>query len=118
MYAAPPLVASASVAIPGAGTSTVTIVAAPGVGFAIRLVGCQVSISRAAGANGDLDIRSGGVAIVRGGFPAGASPMTPPIPEPGIETNENVLLQGAVTSTAAAGTAFFLVYYFLDPLSP
>lgn len=118
-YIRPPLTVAASAAIPGAGSTTLTILAAPGVGFAIRVVGAQISVNRAAGAVCDCTLRdASGVAIglANGLNVAGGSFAPIDIPEPGIQATANNAVQLVGTSTAGAGTFAALIYYYIDPV--
>jgi hypothetical protein len=117
MYLQPPNVATVSIAAV-VGTAVAIIVAAPGVGFALRLVGCQLGLNRAAGGNVDLEIRDGATRIVMNyGVSQGAGgdlTIAPPIPEPGLQLTPNTAMNFAVISSAATGTGFVVVYYYTD----
>lgn len=117
MYGDPPQVASASAALAVASTNT-TIVAAPGAGFTIRLVGTQLSIGRTATGIADLVLTdgAGGAALVdgRGLSVAGLPEVPPDIPEPGISLTENTALVCNHIATIAAGSMRAIVYYFID----
>lgn len=120
MYQKPPFVASASVAAV-VGTATVAVVAAPGAGLRIRLVGCQIGSNRAAGTTCDVELRDGATPIVRNyGILAGGmgAMLAAPIPEPGIPLAEDTALNFSIISSAAASsTAACIVYYYIDDIS-
>jgi len=116
-YGAPPLVANASAAIPAAGSTTVAVVAAPGVGFAIRVVGAQICVNRASGAVCDCVLNDAGGGSILRGFGlnvAGSSCVTPPVVEPGLQLTENQALNLVGTSTAGVGTFSCTVHYYID----
>lgn len=102
-----------------AGTASVAIIPAPGVGFAIRLTGGHFGIGRAAGARMDFSLTSGIFGLRLGSLFADAASSTSPIviPFPGIQLPENTALNFNVVSTAATGSGLCTVFYFIDDVS-
>lgn len=117
-YTKPPLIASLDINI-AAGNTTGTIIAAPGVGLRIRLVGGQVHINRASTAGVNLYLRNGAAGTIiwhhSGAIMAGSSGGPILVPEPGIVLSDNTLLQGETNNgSAASSNAKFLVYYYVE----
>lgn len=115
MYARPPLTSSVSLAAI-AGTANSVFIAAPGAGFAIRLVGGHVGCSRAAGTALDLLLVCGTFTMRLGSFhQAGGTSSSPlVIPEPGVLMPTNTGVTFTVISTAATGSGTCTAYYFVD----
>jgi hypothetical protein len=116
MYAKPPLVALLSLANVVGSTSGV-IIAAPGVGFAIRVVHVEIGISRLTTGIVDARVTAPSLGNFANGWGLslnGISNVYPPIPEPGIQAGDNEAISLATTSTAAPGSTVATVYYFID----
>jgi hypothetical protein len=119
-YSRPPLIVDTSVASV-AGTATATVVAAPGVGFAIRVVGFILGINRSTTGIADLVLRAATTTSFRIGLAnglsvGGMSNVTKQIAEPGVQLPANEALQLVDTNTAATGSAAAMVEYYIDPV--
>lgn len=120
MYVTPPSVADAFVNLI-VGTATVNVIASPGPGQAIRVVGGQLGVIRTSTGITDLslkDVASGSVlARLDGASVTGTSAMQLDIPEPGIQLTANSALQLSTTSTAATGQGTATIYYYIDTVN-
>ena len=120
VYTSPPLVASLDINI-AAGNTTGTIIAAPGAGIRIRVVGGQCYINRASTASVNLFLRNGAAGTIfwqhNGCIMAGSPGSDVIIPYPGFPLSDNTLLQGETNNgSAASSNAKFLVYYHLEQI--
>jgi hypothetical protein len=102
-----------------AGTATAIAIPAPGATQRIRIVGVHLGINRQAGAAiVDVLITDGAggntVANARGLSLTGNSWIDITIPGPGIVLTLATACILSATSTAATGSAFCTVYYFID----
>ena len=117
-YSVPPAVASVSSAAHIVGTVNTLVIAAPGVGNTIRLVGLHVKINRNSGAAIVDENISGGVQVASVCLSlAGVSAIDINIPPPGIQLGNNQALNLASVSTVAAGLSTITAYYFIDNIS-
>ena len=116
MYNQPPLVASDPGTALAAGNVTTTLVAAPGAGFAIRVVGVNAGINRLS--TGIVDVTVNGVPWRCLGLQlTGRSGDQWTLPEPGVQLAANTALSVTYSSSAAAGTGFAVVLYYIDSVS-
>lgn len=114
----PTIAASGTVLV--VGNVTASVIPAPGPGFAIRLVGGQMSITRLATGIVDAavtDSTGRNIWIMRGLQTSGMSGAPLILPEPGIQLGENLGVTVSWTSTAAAGSGTSVLYYHIDQLS-
>ena len=112
-------IVSTAPALP-AGARTDTVLAAPGVNFAYRIIGCHFGINRAATGIVDLVLQDGSpltIAVAMGLSIAGVPNFDVSIPEPGLQCNTNQPLQISLSSSAAAGSYRLVVYYFVDQIT-
>lgn len=118
-YANPPGVAAVSIALI-AGAANGTLIPPPGINVGLRIVALNVSINRLAtgivdvtisDGNGNILLRSLGMQLT------GTSTVVFTLPEPGFQVLANTPLNISTNSTAAAGTATAVAYYFFDSLA-
>lgn len=118
-YRTQPIAATGGLAVP-AGAGSVTIVAAPGLGFRLRLVAGYVSVSRLTGLC-DVTLEDLPIATVVmrqvGLAPAGNPALPIELPEPGISFPENHGIQAVLNGSAAGGTFNATLFYFLDAIT-
>lgn len=105
-----------------AGTASVVVLPALGTGLRYRCIGGQWGINRlAAAVNADIFIRdtvSGlNIASLRGLSLAGVPSGPLIIPEPGLTLGDNSALTLIAISSAAAGSAFLILYFYIDALN-
>jgi hypothetical protein len=123
MYTTIPQTAVVSIALI-VGGANIVIIPAQGPLFAIRVVGCQLSVDRTSAGITDLDLHDNnlpglGGQIVRGSIGVGGTRcIIPFIPEPGIQISVNTSLVLETTSTSNTGNGIALVYYFIDQVGP
>lgn len=118
-YSRPPLVVQGFTIPHIDGTINTVILAAPGAGFAYRIVAIAVGINRtSAGALVEETYSSIGSAapVWRTGALGltGTSHVEKLVPGPGIQLPENEGLNLASQSSAAAGVTIYTVNYFID----
>lgn len=117
-YREPPTIATASLGIV-AGNSSVTVIPAPGAGFALRVAFVNVSINRSSAGISDLTFADGlGNIIFRalGMQLSGISTLAFAYPEPGVQLNTNQTLALSATGSAV-GTAACVVGYYSDQVA-
>lgn len=102
-----------------AGTATVTVQPAPGVGQRLRLVGSHITVNRGAPAAGvDCTLRyiTSGTVLQRAQAlsPAGTSYAEMELAGPGYQGPDNDGIELAAASGAAGGSAFAVIYFYFD----
>lgn len=120
-YNLPALVAVVAPASVIAVTNT-TVIAAPGAGFAIRVVTAHLHQNRQCTGLADMQLQDGvgGIAFHHeAGLNAAAGGRSEPfiIPYPGFQLTVNTLLNLSHNSSVAAGNLVCVVYYFIDSVT-
>lgn len=118
-YAFPPLVATITPALALVATNT-NVVAAPGAGQRIRLVGGSLGANRSITGIAELAFTDGigGTILGRGVFSLNSIMAVPLIiPEPGLQLSDNTPLVLNHIGTTAAGNAEATVYYYIDSVT-
>ena len=121
MYAIIPSVGYLVQAIAAGTTGPTVVIAAPGVGFRLRVVGVHFTLTQAvAVATQVAAFLNDGSAIAQ--FRAslewnGVPSFAVPIPEPGIQLPDNTALSATNVGTAAGGQIVYVVYYYVDEVT-
>ena len=113
-YSTPPALASDTTVLV-VGNTTATLVAAPGPGLAIRVVGWYGYVNRLA--TGVVDISLVGVARFGGLSVAGKPGSEHNFPEPGVQLAVNTALQVTYGSSVAVGSGYSGAFYYIDSVS-
>lgn len=101
----------------GTVNSNVQLLPAPGVGFALRIVGFHATCARQnTGAGNLFPHAAGGGSIGVVGVTAGSGD-TLPMPEPGWQLPANTALQCDNVATIASMTIYCALAYFIDQVS-
>jgi len=116
-YQKPPLIDAQDINLV-AGTTSATLIAAPGANKRLRIVGGVVSLSRLSTALANfalLDGAGGSILWSSQGHSVAGNPTSPiNIPEPGLHLTINTLLEAQITGSAASSSARFITYYYID----
>lgn len=121
MYQKPPFISDAQIASV-AGTASVTIIAAPGAGLRIRVVGGQIGVNRASAGTSDVQISAVSPGIMARNFGlagalGGTNTLSLDIPEPGITAGDNEAITLSIISSVAGLTGIGVLYYYIDDIS-
>jgi hypothetical protein len=119
-YQTPPSVATILPATVAVATDT-TVIAAPGAGTALRLVGGMLYVNRAVTGIVDAALTNGAAGAVIAAL-AGLSVAGKPgdqivLPEPGYQLSLNTALVLNHIASAAVGSIRLVVYYYIDTVT-
>ena len=94
------------------------IIAAPGVGFAIRVVAIHVASFRnnTGKINALFHDSAAGTVLFRAALPAGGNDAMP-IPSPGVQLPQNTGLQVDDISDLASQSWYWTIYYYVDVMT-
>ena len=120
-YSVPPSYQRALSAAHIIGTINTGVLAAPGVGFAYRILGGVIGVTRTTTGIVDellIDAVSGLVIWIAGSLSVGGMSSIPIlVPPPGIQLTPNSALTLQSASTAATGATQIVIYYTTDDVS-